>query len=100
MASAEAPDAGYSGRWPSSTITGAAVLRADGWVDSDLVCRDGLVVDGPPTGGRDSRPIDGTGLLVAPGFVDLQCNGGLGIDLTSEPGGLWELGAALPAVRA
>jgi N-acetylglucosamine-6-phosphate deacetylase len=78
------------------TITGATVLRGDQWVDSDLVCRDGLIVDGPPTSGRDSRPIDGAGLLVAPGFVDLQCNGSVGIDVTSDPAGMWELGAALP----
>ena len=31
-----------------------------------------------------------------PGFVDLQCNGGFGIDLASEPERLWELAALLP----
>jgi len=43
----------------------------------------------PPT-------IDATDLLVAPGFVDVQCNGGFGIDLAAEPERLWELGALLP----
>lgn len=36
------------------------------------------------------------GLLLAPGFVDLQCNGGVGIDLVSEPARLWELAGDLP----
>ena len=40
--------------------------------------------------------IDATGLLVAPGLVDLQCNGAGGIDLSAEPGRLWEVAALLP----
>jgi N-acetylglucosamine-6-phosphate deacetylase len=33
---------------------------------------------------------------VVPGLVDLQCNGGWGIDLATEPERLWELAALLP----
>jgi N-acetylglucosamine-6-phosphate deacetylase len=40
--------------------------------------------------------LDASGLLVAPGFVDLQCNGALGVDLTSEPDRLGEVAAVLP----
>jgi N-acetylglucosamine-6-phosphate deacetylase len=40
--------------------------------------------------------LDATNLLVAPGFVDLQCNGAVGVDLTTEPERLWEVAAALP----
>jgi len=36
------------------------------------------------------------GALLAPGLVDLQCNGGYGIDLTTDPAGIWDLGARLP----
>lgn len=43
------------------------------------------------------RRIDGDGLLAAPGFVDLQLNGAAGLDLTTEPEGLWRVGAALGA---
>jgi N-acetylglucosamine-6-phosphate deacetylase len=77
-------------------ITGASVLRDGTWSTDDLVCRDGRVVAGPPSGPADAPRVDGSGLLVAPGFVDLQCNGGLGIDLTRTPERMWELGAALP----
>jgi N-acetylglucosamine-6-phosphate deacetylase len=77
-------------------ITGASVLRAAGWSAGELVCHDGLVA---PDGDRPSSgavEVDGAGGLVVPGYVDLQCNGGLGIDLTAEPERLWELAAALP----
>ena len=40
--------------------------------------------------------IDADGLLVAPGLIDLQVNGGLGVDLTSDPETMWELGRKLP----
>jgi N-acetylglucosamine-6-phosphate deacetylase len=40
--------------------------------------------------------LDATGLVVVPGFVDLQCNGAAGVDITAEPERLWEVAAALP----
>src|SRR5690606_21766489 len=45
--------------------------------------------------GRLTR-LDATGLVVAPGFIDLQCNGAVGVDLTAEPERMWEVAAALP----
>ena len=72
-------------------VRGGSVLLDGAWRRADLTLRDGLVADG-----AGDRELDAAGLLVAPGFVDLQCNGGLGIDLAREPERLWELGAALP----
>ncbi len=43
-----------------------------------------------------ARVLRAGGCAVVPGFVDLQCNGGFGIDLSSEPERLWELAALLP----
>ena len=40
--------------------------------------------------------IDATGCWVTPGFIDVQINGGHGIDLTTEPGRADELGRLLP----
>ena len=51
---------------------------------------------GPRLAAPDAAPtLDVSGLLVAPGFIDLQINGALGIDLADEPERLWEVGAAL-----
>jgi len=44
----------------------------------------------------DSPRLDAAGLLVVPGFVDLQCNGAAGVDITTEPERLWDVAAALP----
>jgi N-acetylglucosamine-6-phosphate deacetylase len=44
----------------------------------------------------DAAELDATGLLVAPGFLDLQCNGAVGVDLATDPERLWEVAAALP----
>ena len=77
-------------------LTGAEVLRDGRWTHDALVCRDGVVIDGPGTTGPAATRVDASGLRLVPGFVDLQCNGGLGIDLTRAPERLWELAAALP----
>jgi N-acetylglucosamine-6-phosphate deacetylase len=44
----------------------------------------------------ERQEIDATGLLVAPGLIDLQVNGAAGVDVTAEPDRLWEVAAALP----
>lgn len=57
----------------------------------DLVVAEGAIVSLDPVPGADLA-----GLWLAPGFVDLQCNGGIGIDLVAAPERLWELAADLP----
>ena len=74
-------------------VRGASVWRGGRWVDGDVGEVDGALLATMPAG---AAQVDGSGLLAAPGFVDLQCNGGCGIDLASEPERLWELGAELP----
>ena len=72
-------------------VRGGSVLVDGHWQRADLAVRGEVVA-----GASDGPDLDATGLLVAPGFVDLQCNGGLGIDLAGEPERLWELAAGLP----
>ncbi|MFP3902509.1 MAG: N-acetylglucosamine-6-phosphate deacetylase, partial [Acidimicrobiia bacterium] len=105
-------------------VSGGTVLTPAGRVEADVVVRAGRIEEicprspggaavrayaraavraaariggGAPTerGGPADR-LDVTGLVVAPGFVDLQCNGAAGVDLVAEPEGLWTLATALP----
>lgn len=74
-------------------LTGATVLGPDGPRRGDLAVVDGRIAAEPAP---EAVVLDLDGLVVAPGFVDLQCNGGWGIDVSSEPERLWDLGAELP----
>ena len=77
-----------------TVVRGASVWRDGSWRAEDVTWRDGVLVEAGPLAGE--AVIDGDGLLAVPGFIDLQCNGAVGIDLASEPERLWELAAALP----
>jgi N-acetylglucosamine-6-phosphate deacetylase len=59
----------------------------------EVVVRDGRIAGGPAAG---LPSLDATGLVVAPGLVDLQCNGAGGVDLAAEPERLWDVAALLP----
>jgi N-acetylglucosamine-6-phosphate deacetylase len=61
----------------------------------DLAIRDGVIAEEEPA--APTAVLDAAGCTVVPGFVDVQINGGFGVDLTSEPERVRELAAALPA---
>ena len=83
---------GQTGPMADLLIRGAEVLGPSGPEERDLAIVDGLVADAAAAGCEE---LVAGGLIAAPGFVDLQCNGGHGIDLASEPERLWELSALL-----
>lgn len=59
---------------------------------TDINLAGGVVVPDAPPG---ARTIAADGLLAAPGYVDLQINGGFGHDFTTDPGSIWDVGARL-----
>ena len=85
-------------------VTSRAFVGGDVIVDGVLERADVVVADGRIAAilrDRASLPaveeiVDCLGTVVAPGFIDLQCNGAGGIDLTGEPDRLIEVAQVLP----
>jgi N-acetylglucosamine-6-phosphate deacetylase len=78
-------------------LAGGSVVHLGRIEPADVLIDDGSIAAvGPRLDAPDgARTLDVSGLLVAPGFIDLQVNGAFGIDLADEPERLWEVGAAL-----
>lgn len=75
-----------------TTIRNGLLLRGDALVPGDIHFHEGRIVAEPV----DDEVIDATGLIVSPGLIDIQINGGFGMDFTQDPTTIWEVGAQLP----
>ena len=68
-------------------IKNGQILRGGEFVDGELFVDldTGLFVE-PPTGDIDPNifQLDASGLLVAPGYIDIQNNGSFGVDLSPQ----------------
>ena len=87
-----------SGRGTSTAIAGGDVITGDRVGVGVVMFAGGRIesVQTDMSGSPDAaRRFDASGLIVAPGFIDAQINGAHGIDVTTEPQRIGELGAAL-----
>lgn len=73
---------------PETTYVDALVLIDDG--------RIAAVEQGDRTLPGDIPIHDASGLLLVPGFLELQLNGGFGLDFTADPNTIWTVAAELP----
>lgn len=74
---------------PQGHLGGGAVLVDGGRIVAvgaagDVAC--------PP----DATRVPAAGYILAPGFIDLQINGGFGFDFTADPSTMWEVASHLP----
>lgn len=63
------------------------ILHEDLWIQNEQICLPCQAAD---------QEIDGKGLLIVPGFIDIQVNGGFGYDFSSHPESIREVARRLP----
>ncbi len=81
----------------SHMVLAGADLFVDGRLTrGDLIVDDGTITSIGARADTDLAAIDCAGLVISPGFIDLQCNGALGADITSDPTSIGDVAEALP----
>lgn len=74
------------------SIRNGRVLTPAGPTTADVHITRGKLVSISP----DVPPIDAADHTIAPGFIDIQTNGGWGHDFTADPSSIWQVGTRLP----
>lgn len=83
-----------------TTLIHAQALTPDQNIpDAFILLSDGKIIRVEPFSGQEipeGTVIDASGLLVSPGWIDIQLNGGFGLDFTDNPETIWEVARQLP----
>jgi N-acetylglucosamine-6-phosphate deacetylase len=80
-------------------LTGGRVVTPQGAAELlDVTIADGTIIDVERRATTDCDVVhDVSGMYVAPGFIDLQLNGGWGHDFTTDPQSIGEVACRLPS---
>ncbi len=70
------------------------LIRADVVVEGETITE--VATDPGDSGSFGPHAVDCRDRVIAPGFIDLQCNGAGGIDITTEPHRILDVAAELP----
>lgn len=79
-----------------SAFRSARVVLEDRIDAADIEVVNGVIAAVGPVGST-SDASDVGDLTIAPGFVDIQINGGFGVDISADPATMWALGGRLPS---
>lgn len=74
-------------------IINGKIVRNDHIESADLWISNGKII---AKKSRADKVIDAEGMLIAPGYIDLQINGAHGFDFTSEPDSVEKVAAIIP----
>ena len=81
-------------------IQNGAIYTPDGIIeDGTVIVENGriqAITHTPESVPENATIIDARGLYLLPGFIDLQINGGMGLDFTADPSSIWRVAAELP----
>lgn len=83
----------------SLNIIHAHAFTPAGWLQDTLVCIANGKISKIETYSEQSLEgdiIDASGLFASPGWIDIQINGGFGMDFTDDPSDIWEVAGQLP----
>jgi N-acetylglucosamine-6-phosphate deacetylase len=72
---------------PSGVIPDALICMASGKIQK-IESFNGQMPEG--------RVMDASGLVASPGWIDIQINGGFGLDFTDTPTAIWDVASQLP----
>ncbi|MCY3634388.1 MAG: N-acetylglucosamine-6-phosphate deacetylase [bacterium] len=79
-------------------VTGGEVVLPGGVVRTDLTISSGRIrkIGAVTDAASGDAVLDASGMLVAPGLIDLQCNGAGGADVTHDAAAIEAMGSVLP----